>query len=219
MKKRIFCVLTCLLCLSTTACETTHNTTIDTTESTSISETTTHPLIFENSGQIMIYYDRFHECIKNVVYLDTENWKDYLDVITYTEQQSIKDAFGEIISTEKIDHAVLGVKTDMYHRCEDVLIELQHIQTNEKTIIRIGDCNDNIPNNFDLNAYECTRIKGRIYFVDLPEEVILLPDLKWGYDCAFTIGNISLQMPYEINQYTKEIYHNGSENWEEKYMK
>ncbi len=212
MKKVLALLLAALMCLSFVACEE--------------EEEPEELLLTNDEGLVMINEHRFGECIDEVVELTVENFKDYFDVISYTETVVEKDAFGEVVSTQEVEHRILCVKTEKYHRYEDVVIELKNKETEELIVFEEIPCfleyHRNFSSNpkkvkeFDISKYECTRIKGRIYFVTLPEEAVRSLEEEWGYDCGFVLG--SLGRPYRIDPFTKEIYHNGTENWQEKYM-
>lgn len=177
----------------------------------------TKPLVVENDGVKCINSERFGECLE-VIELTLDNWKDYIDVITYSEEIVNKDAFGEVISTETEVHHVFGVNTELYYYYEDVAIELENVETCEKTIYEFTGQGNSVSEDFDLSKYECTRIKGKIYFVDLPEEVIYSPLPEWNYKCGFILESGYDSKPYAING-ARAIGKNGREQWDEDYMK
>lgn len=112
------------------------------------------------------------------VELTVDNWKDYIREYSYDVEIVEKDAFGEITKAEKVTVYRLGYGTERYH-CLSATIELKHKETGE--IVLLGKT---LPSNivedicavqfepFNLDEYECTRIKGYMYFIDYPEEVI-----------------------------------------------
>lgn len=112
------------------------------------------------------------------VELTVDNWKDYIKEYNYEVEIVEKDAFGEITKVEKLTVYRLGYGTEKYY-CLSAIIELKHKQTGE--ILLFGE---NLASNivedtcavqyepFNLDEYECTRIKGYIYFIDYSEEVM-----------------------------------------------
>ena len=112
------------------------------------------------------------------VELTVDNWKEYIKEYSYTVEVVERDAFDEITKQETVTVYRLGYGTDKYH-CLSATIELKHKQTDK--IILLGET---LPGNLvkDINAvhteplhldeYECTRIKGYIYFIDYPEETL-----------------------------------------------
>ena len=103
--------------------------------------------------------------------LTVDNWKDYIKVYQYDVEVVEKDAFGEVISTETKTITRLGSGTEQYY-CLDATIELQNKETGE-FITYDGTGHDFILRDLiDLDAYECTRIKGYLYFFDFTDEVM-----------------------------------------------
>ena len=190
-------------------------------------------MIIEYCGVNAINPKRFGECIVEVTDLTLENWNNYITVLTHSEEYEIKNAFGDLIDTPSVEYKVFGMQTEYFYRYEDVVFELQHIETGEKETFSLGLSKGYISKKapqgyvglghsvmfddfdfFDLENYQCTRIIGRVYLVSLPQEAILTPDPDFSYECAFRIEGF----PYEINPHTRCIYHNTSENWSEKYL-
>lgn len=105
------------------------------------------------------------------VELTTDNWREYLRIYYYDVEVVTKDAFGEVINTETKNITHLGYGTDQYH-CLDAVIELQHKETGE-FITFSGVGHDFVLRDaIELDAYECTRIKGYLYFFVFSEEVM-----------------------------------------------
>ena len=111
------------------------------------------------------------------VELTVDNWSEYIKEYSYEVEIVEKDAFGEITNTEKVTVYRLGYGTERYY-CLSATIELKHKETGE--IILFGESlASNLVEDieavsqtpFNLEEYECTRIKGCIYFVDYPKEV------------------------------------------------
>lgn len=212
MKKVVLLLLAALMCLSFVACDSENE------KKTRIDKDS--PLVIMYNDEPAINFYRFGECIDEVVELTVENFKDYFDVISYTETVVEKDAFGEVVSTQEVERRILGAKTEKYHRYEEVVIELKNTETDAKTIFDFEMYGKWVEGDLDLDKCECTRIKGRIYFLTLPEEAVRSLQPEWGYECGFVVTDNAYGSGwlYQINPYTKEIHHNGGENWQEKYM-
>lgn len=108
------------------------------------------------------------------VELTVDNWREYVKVYNYDVELVQKDSFGEITKSEKITITRIGYGTDRYHYL-DAIIELQHKQTGEKVIYgpasHLGK-SFVLQDTINLDEYECTRIKGYLYFFDFSEEVL-----------------------------------------------
>lgn len=127
------------------------------------------------------------------VELTVDNWQDYIKEYSYEVETVQRDAFDEIIAQETATVYRLGYGTDRYH-CLSATIELKHKQTGE--IITFGA---GLPFNivedidaarlepFHLDEYECTRIKGYMYFIDYPQEV--LDEVTDRYDRQDSLGD------------------------------
>lgn len=106
--------------------------------------------------------------------LTVDNWRDYIKVYQYDVEVVEKDAFGEVTNTEASTVIRLGYGTEQYHYL-DAIIELQHKETGEITTYgpasHLGK-SFILDSSIDLDEYECTRIKGYLYFFDFTEEVI-----------------------------------------------
>lgn len=161
-------------------------------------------VVLSSNGIKGINYKRFGECL-TVVSLTIDNWRDYIDVITYNTRRE------------------LGIKTNKYHYIEKCRFKLKHIETQETIDWSFPDTStrwgEGLAENFNLDDYECTEIKGKIYFVDFPSGVIHTPLPEWDYACGFMIIGSGSEAPYEISPQIKRIYPNGVEDWEAKYMK
>ena len=201
MKKALSLILALVMCLSLCACgggvqdtqphkpnsgntsddSTSHDNTNDSTSTDSTSQTEGESLIVQNpdNGKPMINALRFNELIERVE-LTTENWADYIEVCSYTQKTVEKDAFGEIISTETNTCYELGAKGNNYYTFYDFVIELKNNTTGE-LITRSGSNIDywlDVAEDFSLDEYECTRIKGTLYLVNIPDEAIAVyPDI------------------------------------------
>ncbi len=212
MKKLIIITFTLIMCLSLCSCGDSSQTIADT-------------LVIERDGIKCINRNRFNECLE-LVKLNPENWNNYIDVIKYTEKIVEKDEFGEVISSEEIVRRVLGANIEHYYCYEDVVIELKNKTTGETIIYSLDPKGDKIydylPSNFNIKDYECSRIKGNVYVVNLPNEVIYSPlpgEIAEIYESGFYIAAENSMTPYLVNANIKEIICGfGSSTWEAEYM-
>lgn len=124
-----------------------------------------------------------------IVELTTENWKEHFKVYSYsyTEEKVEKDAFGEVVSTKTITHdgRAFGTGNERYHWYDDVIIELKNKATGVLSVYEFGPDGGSDDKNvailleelsyeegsnvedFNLDDYECTRITGFIYYINL----------------------------------------------------
>lgn len=198
--KRIFALaLVVALCLSLVACGG------DATNSK-----TKNPLLlyYESSAvntNVFINIDRLADILE-IVELTTENWKEYIKVYSYSIEKVETNAFGEVTSSETNTYYQLGAGNERYHCFENVAIELKNKATGELTIYEFNYAGeDDIPEDFDLNNYECTRIQGKLVFADLPEESLYT--VSWDNKKHFSLSTKS-QVSYQLGlaNGTNEIY-------------
>ena len=128
-----------------------------------------------------------------IVELTTENWMEHLKVYSYsyTEEDVEKDAFGETVSAEPITHEgrAFGAGNEKYHYYDDVVIELKHKTTGELFVFDLEYGNGGfepgndweIEEDFTLDDYECTRIKGSIYYLKLSIGDLPVSTYIWKY--------------------------------------
>ena len=129
---------------------------------------------------------KLRECVE-IVELTTENWEDHFNVYSYsyTEEKVEKDAFGEVVSTETItrEGRVFGADNERYHGYNDVVIELKDKTTGELSVYQfntfIGDDDKKVDEDFKIENYECTRIKGSIYYLNIPMGEIPVATTLW----------------------------------------
>ena len=193
MKKALSLLLALVLCLSLCACGG-EGPDIQMPNGDNTSQTEGDALIVQNpeSGMPMINIKRFNELLVTVE-LTAENWMDYLEVCTYSREKVEKDAFGEIVSTETITHYELGAKGNKCYNFREFVIELKNKTTGE--LETYNGHNDayvpEVEEDFCLDEYECTRIKGTLYLVDIPDGAIVIgagSDTKLYYR-HFDVGN------------------------------
>lgn len=145
--------------------------------------------------------------IMESVELTAENWQDYLEVFSYEKVQIERDSFGEIISEYRDTVYLLGAKTDRYHGFSSpTAIELFHKETGERKVLEFYHEGAYVDAEFDLNDYEFSRITGTIFFIDIPEEVVIRT--QWGDDhgeATFKIGDSSHARTFYIMTPTKSI--------------
>ncbi|MBE5817009.1 MAG: hypothetical protein E7315_04735 [Clostridiales bacterium] len=159
MKKIVVLILVIVMCLSLTAC----------------SGGTSGGIIGKDvEGKTCIKSSKFGSLIERVE-LTLENWKDYISLVTYDVTTIERDPFGDIISQTTQTKYLVGVKTDRFYTFayNGTAIELQNKSTGEKKIYSHLEYRGIfVDETFNLDDYECTRIQGYIYFVDIPDEVI-----------------------------------------------
>lgn len=206
MKKLLIIVLTVILCLTLTACS-------------------EKDVVTGFDGTPALNLNTVDEHITRVE-LSIDNWKDYIKEYSYNVQIIEKDAFGEVTKSETLTVYRLGYGTEKYH-CLSAVIELKHKQTGE--IITFGQrLSTNIVEDiaairlqpFHLDEYECTRIKGYMYFIDYPEdvmeEVINVHD-RWSYiyaNASIAVGNDSHEGTWNVDLDAKVI-RSQSDDWKE----
>jgi len=158
------------------------------------------------NGDVCIKEKKFGEIIEKVE-LTPENWQDYLHIFSYEQVTIERDVFGEIISEYTNTVNLLGAKTDRYHGfSHPTAIELIHKETGERKVLEFYHEGAYVDAEFDLNDYEFSRITGTIFFIDIPEEVIIRT--QWGDDhgeATFKIGDASHARTFYIMTPTKSI--------------
>ena len=158
------------------------------------------------------------------VELTVDNWKDYVKEYSYEVEVIEKDAFGEITKQEKLTVYRLGYGTERYH-CLSATIELKHKETGD--IVLLGgslpvnsaiDINAVQLEPFHLDEYECTRIKGYMYFVDYPDEVF--EEVLNVYDrYSYTSANAEIKVTSSFSEGSWSVDCEGkmiesnSDNW------
>lgn len=189
MKKALSLILALVLCLGLCACGGEQDNQQQKLDNDSTSQTEGEALLLQHPTEGTIINIRRFDELWETVELTTENWMDYIEVCTYTREKTERDAFGEIVSTKTVTYHELGVKGDRYYNFRDFVIELKNKTTGELETYK--GTNDawipEVKEDFRLDEYECTRIKGTIYFVDIPEEVIV-PDVATGMR-LFNVGH------------------------------
>ncbi len=158
--------------------------------------------------------------------LTVDNWKDYIKEYNYDIKMVEKDAFGEITKEEMVTVYRLGYGTEKYH-CLSATIELKHKQTGE--IITFGAAlASNIVEDiyavrfepFNLDEYECTRIKGYIYFVDYSDEVIdevlNVYDRQSAYlpNASINVSSSSFEGTWYVD-YEAKVIESNSDDWKD----
>lgn len=174
MKKALFYLLTIALCFALFACDDeindpSGNVGDEVAGATEQTEGEALVLYDEEEGYTFINQNRFAEIVE-VIELSADNWMDYIGVVTYTEQIVQTDAFGEIVSTETKTVYTLGAKAEKCYYFYDFAIEFKDKTTGE---MKIYDRLDRFSEDFDLDQYECTRIKGKLCLIDVPKEAIM----------------------------------------------
>lgn len=212
MKNKLILTLAAVLCVSLCACGAS-------SENQSGNKVNKSSVLVEKDNMVCIKREKFSELLERIE-LTTENWKDYVHFYSCDEEVVHKDAFGEIISTETITHYCIGAGNQRYHQFQDAIIELKNKETGELTIYNLGyDNTCEVPEDFNLDNYDCTRAKGRLYFVDIPLEALHSPlpalGYDWGYDTGFYLVTKGMTTPYRVNAATKGIEQNGGASWDD----
>lgn len=184
-----------------------NQTTDNNSESADNKTITDKKLFTEYDGVLSIKGDKFAELIE-CIELTTENWQDYIKFYSYEKEQ--KDAFGDVTSSNT--YYCIGAGNERYYHFDETVIELKNKETGELTIYEFGYHGYVVSEDFNLEDYECTRIKGKLYFVDLPEEVLHSP--IWNYDFGFQVVEHGDCMPYEVDKITKAIRTNSGNSFD-----
>ena len=183
MKKALSLILALVVCLTLCACDKSNQSEGQLTEPTNQDNNNTvhiggnldlndQPLIMSIAdGDGTINVEKLRKAVE-VVELTTENWKEHFKVYSYsyTEEKVEKDAFGEVVSTETITHDgyALGAGNERYHGYINLVIELKDKTTGELFIYETDGDDISVEADFNLDNYECTRIKGSICYLNIP---------------------------------------------------
>lgn len=177
MKKWIALLLAAALSLTLCACglDEPENNNQGTNSGGSVEDPTdaTEALVLHDNeeGYTFINQNRFRELVEKVE-LTTENWRDYLGIYSYTEKYTKTDAFGEVVEEGEYTYTYFGPAVERYFYVSEFVIELMDKETQETQIYQMSGRNlPGVTEEFDLDQYECTRIKVTLYFIDLPEEI------------------------------------------------
>lgn len=175
MKRLVALILALVLCFSLVACGNDD----DDRKSSGKSNRTSgkNEVVTAHDGTPALNLDSVDKHITRVE-LTLDNWKDYVREYSYEVEVIERDAFDEIVSEETVTVYRLGYGTDRYY-CLSATIEFKHKQTGE--FVTVGEhlasnCVEDINvislEPLHLDEYECTRIKGYIYFIDYSNEVM-----------------------------------------------
>ena len=159
MKKLLSLVLALLLCLCLCACgsdtDNRNDKTTNTTEEKH-NEAGEAWVIYDKNGSPYVNKDKLAKTLE-IVQLTTENWRSYIKVYSYDGIQNC-----------------LGAGNERYHQYNNVSVELKHKATGEVVTYEWSDYSGQdgpvVAADFDLDNYECSKISGRIFFFELPEE-------------------------------------------------
>jgi len=207
MKKALSLLLAFVLCLSLCACggdtdnsnptngETGNingTTSSDETNTTAgnTSEAKTPWVIYDRKGIPYVNKDKMAETLE-IVELTTENWRTYI----------------KVYSCNETDYR-LGAGNERYHQFnKDFSIELKHKETGEVVAYEwsyySGQGGPFVSADFDLDNYECSKIGGRIFFFNLPEEFVSSD----SFSIAWYEGDLMMasSTPFLIMEGTKII--------------
>lgn len=175
MKRLTALILALVLCFSLVACGNDDNDRKSSGKSNRTSEK--NEVVAAHDGTPALDLDLVDEHITRVE-LTLDNWQDYVREYSYEVEVIERDAFDEIINEETVTVYRLGYGTERYY-CLSATIEFKHKETGE--IVTVGqhlasnsveDINVISLEPLHLDEYECTRIKGYIYFIDYSDEVM-----------------------------------------------
>ncbi len=187
MKKIISLLLAVVMCLSLVAC----------------GGESKDSLILYKDGVPHINIKKLPDILE-IVELTTDNWKEYIKTYSYSIETVEKNAFDEVISTETTTYYQLGAGSERYHCFEDVAIELKNITTGDLIIYEFDEAGeDDIPEDFNLNNYECTRIMGKLVFVNLPQESLYSE--SWTDNMCFRISQGAAYYTLSIDNGTNAL--------------
>lgn len=194
MKKALSLILALVLCLSLCACGNSSDTPSTADDPNNgingeVDNSNSENNIADTSWLVRgdtVNVAKLRECVE-IVELTTENWNQHFKVYaySYTEEKVEKDAFGEVVSTETITHngRAFGAGNERYHGYDDVVIELKDKTTGELTVYQFdpfyGDLDKDVDESFNFDNYECTRIKGSIYYLTIPMGEIPVATMLW----------------------------------------
>lgn len=194
MKRVLSAILALLLCLSLGACKEKESN--EPTETSPVTQPEDTPGISHNTNTeglltgTDIDVAKLQEFIE-IVELTVDNWQEHFRVYHYTysyqEEKVERDDFGEVVSTETITHSgegdAFGAGNAMYHWYDDVVIELKHKETGELSVYKFGpheSSNDMVlEESLNLDNYECTRIKGKIFYFTFPLGTLPVATYIW----------------------------------------
>ena len=180
MKKALSLILALVLCLSLCACgwgyfdtpfTTDANNNVINEQDTTDTQEKGIVLYNEEEGYFFINQERFSE-LYTVVELTTENWQDYLEVYSWEHTTTDTNAFGEVTSQNTVTKHSFGAKGGKYYYFINFAIELKNKETGELADYSSVVEPASLIENSSLDQYECTRIKGTLYLIDIPEEAI-----------------------------------------------
>ena len=189
MKKLLALLLAAVMCFSLVACG-------------DENEQTKNPVLlyYESSvvnTNVFINIAKLADILE-IVELTTENWNEYIKVYSYSIEKVETNAFDEVVSTEVITYKQLGAGNERYHCFEDVAIELKNKETGELISYKFGTAGislEKMPEGFNLDDYDCTRIQGKLVFADLPEESLYT--VSWDNRMHFSLSTKS-KVSYEL---------------------
>lgn len=204
MKKFLACILIVMTCLSLVACGSGQP---ENGNSGNGSSSAANIIGKDLNGDICIKPRKFGSIIERIE-LTMENWQDYIKVVSYDKTEIERNVFGDVISQTTETNYLLGTDTDRYHVFDfnRTAIELKNISTGETTIYTFGEFGRHVDENFNLDDYECIRIQGILYFLDIPEEVILQSDYQKDHGTgSFIVGNSSWNWTIEVDVDAKVV--------------
>lgn len=176
--------------------------------------------VLKKDGQNVLNEAALSNCIVEVVELTTENWNEYITPISYTATVEYKDAFGDT-QTKEVSRCVWGAELEQYYRYEGVVIELTNTETGAKEILDFDSYRTvwdeiSVDNHLKTENLECTRIKGKVYILSIPEEVIhpnTSTHVAYPFMNEFIVWSKHQSYRCTINAETNQVIYYG--NWEQ----
>ena len=131
----------------------------------------------ETKGIKILTQEELSKYIKEIP-ITTDNWKDYVTMENKTEEE--EDTFGEVIGY--INKHYLKIKGDNIYGY--LLLEVNftdktyndNLKTNinvtsgQETNLNVLDIR-NSDKTYNINDLQCTRLKGKLYTIDLPDDI------------------------------------------------
>lgn len=152
MKRLMALVLALIICLSMAAC--------------SNMGTATELVGKDDSGNPCINSSQFKTIIEKVE-LTAENWQEYLGVYSYEEPAS-----GE--GEEPTTYYYIGTEATKYHSfLTNSILKLKNKETGHVAEYNLTLSGALVGSTFSLDDYEFVEIDATLYYLDIPEEVIL----------------------------------------------
>jgi len=131
--------------------------------------------------------------------LTADNWRDYIKIVTYKYTEKTVDDFGDVVDETTFSETVIGLDNERYH-CLDsaAAIKLKNKTTGNEFTVELPCLASHllgIERVENLDDYDLVKVQGNVYYLDLPEEVLEIPEnssrfAKWYHESGeFTVVN------------------------------